>query len=116
VLLEQPELHLHPAPQQVLGDFLLAIAESGRQLIVETHSEYLINRLRLRVAEDEFGETEGLVRIWYTTRTEGQTSFKEMDPDRFGSFAEWPAGFFDQSPIESERILRAVANKRRSGT
>lgn len=114
VLLEQPELHLHPAPQQVLGDFLLAVAESGRQLIVETHSEYLINRLRLRVAEEEFGEAQDLVRIWYATRTGGRTKFMAMDPDRFGSFAEWPEGFFDQTPIESEAILRAVANNRRS--
>ena len=112
VLIEQPELHLHPGPQQVLGDFLLGIAESGRQLIVETHSEYLINRLRLRVVEDEFGATQDLVRIWYATRTDGRTHFKALEPDRFGSFDEWPEGFFDQSPRESEAILRAIASKR----
>lgn len=114
VLIEQPELHLHPGPQQILGDFLLGIAESGRQLIVETHSEYFINRLRLRVVEDEFGATEELVRIWYATRTDGQTHFKAMEPDRFGSFDDWPDGFFDQTPIESEAILRAIASKRRA--
>ena len=106
-------MHLHPAPQQILGDFLLGIAESGRQLLVETHSEYLINRLRLRVAEDEYQNTEELVRIWYATRSEGQTTFKAMEPDRYGSFDEWPEGFFDQSSRESEQILRAVARKRR---
>jgi len=76
--------------------------------------EDLLNRLRLRVAEDEYENTEELVRIWYATRKDGQTTFKAMEPDRYGSFDEWPEGFFDQSPRESEQILRAVARKRRS--
>ncbi|MGA7496242.1 MAG: AAA family ATPase [Isosphaeraceae bacterium] len=49
LLFEQPELHLHPKVQSLLADFFLAIVKTGRQCIVETHSEYLINRLRLRV-------------------------------------------------------------------
>ena len=114
ILLEQPELHLHPAPQQIMGDFLLGIAESGRQLIVETHSEYLINRLRLRIAEDEYGSVAELIRIWYAKRDDGRTRFELLDPNRFGSFDEWPEGFFDQAPREAEQILRAAARKRRA--
>lgn len=116
VLLEQPELHLHPAPQQVLGDFLLGVAESGRQLLVETHSEYLVNRLRLRIAQDEFDETGDLVQIWYARRDEGNTEFGSLQANRFGSFEEWPEGFFDQAPREAEEILRAAAEKRRKGS
>ena len=51
LLFEQPELHLHPKVQSLLGDFFLAVIKTGRQCIIETHSEYLINRLRLRAAE-----------------------------------------------------------------
>jgi predicted ATPase len=114
VLLEQPELHLHPAPQQVLGDFLLGVVGTGRQLIVETHSEYLVNRLRLRIAEDEFGSVGESVRIWYAQRVDGKTSFDSLEPNRYGLFDKWPEGFFDQAPLEAERILRAVARKRRT--
>lgn len=114
VLLEQPELHVHPGPQQVLGDFLLAVAESGRQLIVETHSEYLINRLRLRIAEDQVGSTSELIQIWYAQREDGRTRFDSMRLNRFGTFDEWPEGFFDQGPKDAEEILRAAAGKRRS--
>jgi predicted ATPase len=114
VLLEQPELHLHPGPQQILGDFLLAVIESGRQVIVETHSEYLINRLRLRIAEDEYGAVSDSVRIWYAKRRDGRTSFESLEPNRYGSFEQWPDGFFDQAPREAEQILRAAARKRRS--
>lgn len=52
-------------------------------------------------------------RFWYATRNEGQTTFRAMEPDRYGAFEEWPEGFFDQSSRESEQILRAVARKRR---
>ena len=51
LLLEQPELHLHPAVQSKIADLIAACALSGRQIIVETHSEHLINRLRLLVAQ-----------------------------------------------------------------
>jgi predicted ATPase len=114
ILLEQPELHLHPAPQQILGDFLIGVAATGRQLLVETHSEYLVNRLRLRIAEDEFGSVAESVRIWYAHRVEGQTGFDALQPNRYGSFEKWPEGFFDQAPLEAERILRAAARKRRA--
>lgn len=114
VLLEQPELHLHPAPQQVLGDFLLGIIDTGRQVIVETHSEYLINRLRLRMAEDDYETVTEAIQLLYAKRTNGETRFEAMRANRFGTFEEWPEGFFDQAPRESEAILRAAAQKRRS--
>lgn len=116
VLLEQPELHLHPAPQQILGDFLLAVSDSGRQVIVETHSEYLINRLRLRIAEDEYGTVNEAVQLLYAQRQDGETQFEPMRPNRYGSFEDWPEGFFDQAPRESEAILRAAVRKRRSSS
>jgi predicted ATPase len=114
VLLEQPELHLHPKPQQILGDFLLGIAQTGRQLIVETHSEYLVNRLRRRIVEQGLEEEQDLIRLLYAKRAKGATSFEELRPNKFGSFDEWPEGFFDQSPRESEEIVRAAAARRRA--
>ena len=112
VLLEQPELHLHPKPQQIIGDFFLGIARSGRQLMVETHSEYLINRLRLRLAQDP-EPISVLTKILYAERTGGATDFKELQPNDFGGFDEWPDGFFDQLPAEAEKIVRAAAARRR---
>jgi predicted ATPase len=113
VLMEQPELHLHPAPQQQLADFLLAMSVSGRQLIVETHSEYLINRLRLRIAEDDGEFVSNLVRIIYAERVNGKTNFRPITPNTYGSFDDWPDNFFDQAPKETELILRAAMDKRK---
>lgn len=113
VLIEQPELHLHPAPQQALGDFLLAMSVSGRQLIIETHSEYLINRLRLRIAEDDTESVSSLIKIIYAERRNGKTEFREITPNTYGSFDDWPDDFFDQAPKETEKILRAAMAKRK---
>src|ERR1700694_860946 len=113
LLFEQPELHLHPAVQQRLGDFFLAITSSGRQVIVETHSEYLIDRLRLRIAEDESDHVIGLITFIYAQLEGGRTRFDQVVPNEYGSIERWPAGFFDQTPSEAASILRAAVDKRK---
>ncbi len=105
VLLEQPELHLHPAMQQRLADFFLALAESGRQLLVETHSEYLITRLRLRVAEDRTNHVADQLCVINASKKGPRTEFKQVTVNRYGSFEEWPEGFFDQAAEDSQALL-----------
>ena len=51
LLLQQPELHLHPSAQAALGSLFCRMAETGRQLIVETHSDCIMNRIRLDVRD-----------------------------------------------------------------
>ncbi|UXA14088.1 DUF3696 domain-containing protein [Mycobacterium sp. SMC-8] len=116
VLIEQPELHLNPAVQQRLADFLLAIAASNRQLIVETHSEYLVSRLRLRIAEDESDTVRDSVGLLFTEQTEGRTTYRPVETNEYGGIDNWPADFFDQSAAESRAILEAALQKRRKRT
>jgi predicted ATPase len=110
ILLEQPELHLHPAAQQRLGDFLLACARSGRQLVVETHSEYVLSRLRLRVAEDE--AVLGALAVYFGEQRDDVSEFRQVPLNEFGGIDEWPIGFFDQAAAESRKILEAALEKR----
>jgi energy-coupling factor transporter ATP-binding protein EcfA2 len=114
VLLEQPELHLNPGMQQKLGDFFLEMARSGRQLVVETHSEYLVTRLRRRVVEDLSGEARGLFSLLFAVQIEGRTRFDvvETKPDGSFSFDTWPQGFFDQAGDDIQAIIRANAERR----
>jgi predicted ATPase len=102
--------------QQQLGDFLLACAASGRQVIVETHSDHLVTRLRRRIAEDEGDEVLGLVGLIFTERIEGRTRFESLAPNRYGGLAEWPAGFFDQGAADSQQLLRAGMRKKKAGS
>jgi AAA domain, putative AbiEii toxin, Type IV TA system len=111
VLLEQPELHLHPALEQQLGDFLLNCSRAGRQLIVETHSEHIISRLRRRVAEDLTGEVHELFRLVYTEMKDGRTRVRDVSTTELGGLSDWPEGFFDQGLRESRAILEAGLTK-----
>ena len=115
VLLEQPELHLHPALQMRLADFLLACVDSGRQIIVETHSEHLVNRLRRRVAEDDSNDVGELVRIVFAERdVEGHTIFRPSDIDPLGGLSEdWPDGFLDIGARDAQKLLQASLAKHR---
>jgi len=114
VLLQQPELHLHPAAQQRLGDFLLACARSGRRIVLETHSEYIVSRLARRVVEDASEATSRLVSVLVTRddpeSENGGTSYVEAAIDKFGEI-EWPVGFFDQGVSEALHILQAGLDK-----
>ena len=116
LLFEQPELHLHPAVQQRLGDFFLALVKTGRQLIVETHSEYLVDRLRLRIVEDHTDQTRSVVAFTHTTLEAGKTTFDQSVANEYGAFDEWPAGFFDQSPSAAAAMLRAAYERRKELT
>ena len=112
-LLEQPELHLHPKVQAVLADFLLGLTSVGKQCIVETHSEYLVNRLRRRVAEDESNTLSGDISLYFVEREEGRAKFRKVDVNDYGAILEWPKGFFDEGPSEAQRIMDAAMRKRR---
>ncbi|GAH93915.1 unnamed protein product, partial [marine sediment metagenome] len=63
LILEQPEIHLHPNMQSKLADFLLSMAMSKKQFIIETHSEHLINRLCLRIAQDATNKLKDKISI-----------------------------------------------------
>ncbi|MDF9617699.1 DUF3696 domain-containing protein [Pseudomonas entomophila] len=111
LILEQPELHLHPKVQSKLCDFFIAISGFNRQCLVETHSEYMINRLRLRIAQgnqERLGEESP---IYFIEKNEGASSIRKVEINRFGVIQDWPDEFFDQSDREVENILVAAARK-----
>jgi predicted ATPase len=114
ILLEQPELHLHPATQQLLGEFLLAVSASGRQLIIETHSEHLVRRLLRSIAEDKTDRARELVGFVSSVRDResATTVYEPIQPNPYGGFDTWPHGFFDQGPEEARQTLRAAMEKR----
>lgn len=112
-LLEQPELHLHPRVQSILADFLLGLTWVGKQCIIETHSEYLINRLRRRVAEDHSNKLMDKINIYFVEREKGKSKFQKVDLNEFGAVINWPKGFFDEGPGEAQLIMTAAMEKRR---
>lgn len=113
LVFEQPELHLHPRVQTLLGDFFLSIALLGKQCIVETHSEYLINRLRFRVAAAQSEALEANIKMYFVEKIGDHSSFRPVVVNKYGAIQDWPEGFFDQSQREAEEILKAAMTKKR---
>lgn len=115
ILLEQPELHLHPDMQLRLADFLLACVRSGRQIVFETHSEHLVNRLRRRVAEDESASTAEAIRLLFANQSDGATVYSVSDINEVGGLStDWPKGFLDVAADESTRLLQQSLAKKRA--
>ena len=115
LVFEQPELHLHPKVQTLLADFFLSITQLGKQCVLETHSEYLINRIRFRVAAAiEQNPWIEAVKMYFVEQPPEGSTFQEVKINEYGAVMDWPEGFFDQSQQEAEAILRASVSKRKS--
>ena len=113
VVLEQPELHLHPRLQQDLADFLLACSRSGRQIVLETHSEHLVNRLRYRIAQDKSDESHALVGLVFAENDDGITRYREPQVNVYGGLGEdWPVGFLDLTVRQAQELVRESLAKR----
>lgn len=112
LIFEQPELHLHPKVQTRLADFFISQNILNKQCIVETHSEYLINRLRYLVAVSD-GDTLAKDSILYFVEKEGAYSiYNEIRINKYGVIKDWPKGFFDESEKLASKMLEAAMNKR----
>ncbi|MGE6762332.1 DUF3696 domain-containing protein [Corallococcus interemptor] len=113
LIIEQPELHLHPRVQTLLADFFLSMALLGKQCILETHSEYLINRLRYRIAAADRDTLSSSTTIYFAEKENGLSKYRPVPINEYGAIINWPAGFFDESQKESETLLRIAMEKRR---
>ncbi|MBN2572362.1 MAG: DUF3696 domain-containing protein [Ignavibacteriales bacterium] len=111
IMIEQPEIHLHPALQAELGDVFLeaALGENKNRFILETHSEHLILRILRRIREQNEGkETPGIpkinpddIQVLYAQPTSEGTKLIKIPITQDGDFAiKWPEGFFTERAKE----------------
>ena len=101
MLIEQPEVHLHPRLQSAVGDLLIDTATSGRaQLLVETHSEHLVLRLLRRVREGALAPQD-LAVLYVDLDDAGGAFIRRLEVDEDGELVDgWPGGFFDDRLAE----------------
>lgn len=95
ILVEQPEVHLHPRLQSRVADLLVTSARDyGNRLVVETHSEHLLLRLQRRIAEKQLDHE--LLHVAYVDRLGDTATIEELEVDEDGQLVTgWPEGFFD---------------------
>jgi predicted ATPase len=111
VILEQPEIHLHPAAQSVLGDALLAaVRDNHVQLLVETHSEHLLHRIQRRIAEEQISRDD--VALYFIETSQGRSEIHELKVDEYGNIANWPQDFFGDEMGDLAAMTEAAAERR----
>ncbi|MEI6388752.1 MAG: DUF3696 domain-containing protein, partial [Spirochaetota bacterium] len=121
VLMEQPEIHLHPQVQAELADvFISAIQarEGGNprnvQLIIESHSEHFLNRIQRRIAEQALSPEE--VAIYFCSSAKGKPTMEALKIDEFGDISNWPDKFFADDMGEMTARTLAAMRRKHGGT
>lgn len=110
ILIENPEAHLHPKGQVKMGELLSLAASCGIQVVIETHSDHVLNGIRLAVHQGKIKPND--VQLHYFQRPEKQQQdFTEVvSPriDRNGRIDKWPDGFFDEWEKSLDILLEAA--------
>ena len=113
VILEQPEIHLHPLAQAGLADVIINAASHRRvQVIVESHSEHILLRLQRRVAEEIIPADD--VKLYFCDAPTGVSTLTPLELDTFGRVQNWPRNFMgdafgETSKAELARLKRMKA-------
>ena len=104
-LLQQPEVHLHPSAQAALGSLFCRMATEGKQLIVETHSDHLIDRIRMNVRDDFRDLKPDDVSILYFERDGMEVKIYSLGIDRDGNILNAPSSYRQFFMEETNRSL-----------
>lgn len=111
VLMEQPEIHLHPAVQSGLADLMLNVAEVRNvQVIVESHSEHLLRRLQRRVAEQKVNAED--VKLYFVSSQRGRAQAEDLQLNEYGGIENWPNNFFGDEMGEMAAIAEASLKRK----
>jgi predicted ATPase len=114
LLLEQPEIHLHPAVQAGLADVLVdAVINRKIQIILESHSEHLLRRLQRRMAEEKIKPED--TALYFCTVEKGESRLIPLELDLFGNITNWPEGFFGDEFNEIASTQDAIIERKRRG-
>lgn len=108
IIIENPEAHLHPKGQSLMGKFLAQVSSANRQIIVETHSEHIINGMRLYYLENKIPPEK--LAINFFSVTENQTRVSKISLNEKMEMMDWPEDFFDQQEIDLREMRRVRRN------
>lgn len=112
LILEQPEIHLHPKIQSFLFDFLRSLTLKGVRVLIETHSDHFITRLRRRIAEDASNTLPEEINLTFIETIKNEILFRTILLDDNGALEYFPIDFMEQANIETKAILKAQIKKK----
>ncbi|MFD8113780.1 AAA family ATPase [Streptomyces microflavus] len=103
ILLENPEAHLHPKGQSRMAALISAAAATGAQLIVETHSDHVLNGVRIAVKQEALRPEDAVIHFFRGNGSGAEVVTPRIDED--GMLAQWPEGFFDEWENSLDQLL-----------
>jgi predicted ATPase len=106
LIVENPEAHLHPAGQSNMGVFLAWLSGHGVQVIVETHSDHVLNGIRRAIAELMYIDPEAALVQFFESGEQEEPQIHELHFTALGGMSHWPRGFFDQYQIDVSSLGR----------
>lgn len=113
LVMEQPEIHLHPSVQSGLADvFVDAVKYRGIQIVFESHSEHLLRRLQLRIAEEKLGPDQ--TALYFCEPEESGSRLTPLQVDLFGNIVNWPKDFFGDEFGEMAKMSRAALKRQQA--
>jgi predicted ATPase len=114
LLLEQPEIHLHPFAQAALADVLIDASENRNiQIIVETHSEHLLRRIQRRIAREGLAAED--TALYFCHLENGTSAVEKLDVDSYGNIRNWPKDFFGDEMGELADMTVAAMERQKAG-
>lgn len=117
VIMEQPEMHLHPKAQSDLADVLIDAIKNRRiQIILESHSEHLLTRLQRRMSEYELSEEgmdSNMASLYFCSKGENGSYLTSLNLDEYGNISNWPDDFFGNELSERSAMLDAEMERRK---
>jgi predicted ATPase len=105
LLIENPEAHLHPQGQSAIGQLIAMSAACGKQIVVETHSDHVIDGIRLACKKEKIKDTEVSFHFLKREDDEHETDIESPVMHQDGKLSFWPDGFFDQGLIDAGELL-----------
>ena len=96
LIVENPEAHLHPSGQSRIGQFLAQIASSGVQVLIETHSEHVINGIRIATFKKSIPNDLISINFFSINEKSKCPEIQHLTIDENAGLSDWPYGFFDQ--------------------
>ncbi len=113
ILLEQPELHLHPSVQSGLADiFIDAYKTRGVQIILESHSEHLLQRLQRRIAEEAILSSD--VNLYFCRLEHGESKLESLELDEYGQIHNYPTDFFGDEFAEIAATTKKIMERKKA--
>ena len=112
LIVENPEAHLHAKAQSNMGYFLARMAAAGIRVIIETHSEHIVNGIRRMIVEGDTSMSHNDVTIYFFQNKNGEKNPLEINMDKNGNLSKFPEDFFDKVRQDTLAMLRIDRKKK----